>query len=158
VNQTVLDEAEVINGGVYAQISPFITANYWATQSPSFSDCSLKFDKTVVARYAGLPRILHRIDPQPGLKKFHLRTYGVVSNKQVGDAFQVSSLHVNSGEINGQLKLQSTFSLTAAESKAMSGILNSGQNHSEPNFIAEDIFYAIWTASNLIDWLDYDGS
>ncbi|KAJ6556979.1 hypothetical protein DFH09DRAFT_1037608 [Mycena vulgaris] len=94
-NQTTLDEEEVLAGDMYTQISPFVTANYWAS-----------------------------------LRKFHLRTYGVVPNSQVGDAFQ------------------STFSMTSLEGKTALALLNSGQNHSEPNFITEDIFYAIWTAPN----------
>ncbi|KAG6829433.1 hypothetical protein H0H87_011417 [Tephrocybe sp. NHM501043] len=28
-NQTTLDEADVLNGDIYAQISPYVTANYW---------------------------------------------------------------------------------------------------------------------------------
>ncbi|KAF8587550.1 FAD-binding domain-containing protein [Ramaria rubella] len=28
-NQTILDEDEVLNGDIYAQISPYVTANYW---------------------------------------------------------------------------------------------------------------------------------
>ncbi|KAJ7456118.1 hypothetical protein FB451DRAFT_1354004 [Mycena latifolia] len=96
-NQTTLEEEEVLNGDIYAQISPFVTANYWWW---------------------------------PGLKKFHLRTYGVVPNSQPGEAFQ------------------STFSMTALEGHTALALLNSGQNFSEPNFITEDIFYAIWTAPN----------
>ncbi|KAJ6603491.1 hypothetical protein DFH09DRAFT_1242778 [Mycena vulgaris] len=94
-NQTTLDEEEALEGDMYTQISPFVTANYWAS-----------------------------------LRKLHLRMYGVVPNSQVGDAFQ------------------STFSMTSLEGKAALALLNSGQNHSGPNFITEDIFYAIWTAPN----------
>lgn len=28
-NQTTLDEDDVLNGDIYAQISPYVTANYW---------------------------------------------------------------------------------------------------------------------------------
>lgn len=28
-NQTTLDEDEVLNGDIYGQISPYVTANYW---------------------------------------------------------------------------------------------------------------------------------
>lgn len=30
-NQTVLDEEEVLNGDIYEQISPYVTANYWVS-------------------------------------------------------------------------------------------------------------------------------
>ncbi|KAJ7085118.1 hypothetical protein B0H15DRAFT_378094 [Mycena belliarum] len=96
-NQTSLEEDEVLNGDIFAQISPFVTANYWWW---------------------------------PGLKKFHLRTYGVVPNSQPGDAFQ------------------STFSMTPLEGHAVLALLNSGQNLSAPNFIAEDLFHTIWNAPN----------
>lgn len=32
-NQTILDEDEVLNGDIYAQISPYVTANYWVRSS-----------------------------------------------------------------------------------------------------------------------------
>lgn len=28
-NQTTLSEDEVLNGDIYAQVSPYVTANYW---------------------------------------------------------------------------------------------------------------------------------
>lgn len=33
-NQTILDEADVLNGDIFAQISPYVTANYWVCFSP----------------------------------------------------------------------------------------------------------------------------
>lgn len=96
-NQTILDEEDVLDGDIYAQISPYVTANYWWW---------------------------------PGLKKFHLRTYGVVDIDQPGDAFQ------------------STFSLTDTEASLALTLLNAGQNLSLPNFFSESVLYAIWTAPN----------
>ncbi|KAG7444062.1 FAD-binding domain-containing protein [Guyanagaster necrorhizus] len=96
-NQTILDEDDVLNGDIYAQISPYVTANYWWW---------------------------------PGLKKFHLRTYGVVDIDQPEDAFQ------------------STFSVTEIEANLALTLLNAGQNLSLPNFFSESVLYAIWTAPN----------
>jgi hypothetical protein len=28
-NQTIVDEADVLNGDIYAMISPYVTANFW---------------------------------------------------------------------------------------------------------------------------------
>ncbi|KAK0185603.1 hypothetical protein F5146DRAFT_1070711 [Armillaria mellea] len=89
------DEEDVLNGDIYAQISPYVTANYWVW-----------------------------------LKKFHLRTYGVVDIDQPGDAFQ------------------STFSVTDIEANLALTLLNAGQNLSLPNFFSESVLYAIWTAPN----------
>ncbi|KAG5642989.1 hypothetical protein DXG03_001805 [Asterophora parasitica] len=105
-DQTILDEDKVLNGDIYAQISPYVTANYWWW---------------------------------PGLKKFHLRTYGVVPNNKLGNAFQ------------------STFSVTELEGKTALGLLNGGQNLSAPNFITEGIFYGLWGAPNFhgkFSWSD----
>ncbi|KAG5653167.1 hypothetical protein H0H81_002009 [Sphagnurus paluster] len=99
-DQKVLDEAEVLNGDIYAQISPYVTANYWWW---------------------------------PGLKKFHLRTYGVVPMTKAGNAFQ------------------STFSVTDFEGNFARGLLNTGQNLSAPNFVAEGIFFALWSFPNFHD-------
>ncbi|KAF8903988.1 hypothetical protein CPB85DRAFT_1377016 [Mucidula mucida] len=66
----------------------------------------------------------------PGVKKFHLRTYGVVDINHSGDAFQ------------------STFSVTPFEGTTALNLLNAGQNVSFPNFISEGIFYALWAAPN----------
>ncbi|KAE9397584.1 FAD/FMN-containing dehydrogenase [Gymnopus androsaceus JB14] len=66
----------------------------------------------------------------PGLKKFHLRTYNVVDFDHPGDAFQ------------------STFSVTPSEGRAALLLLNSGQSYSTPNFVAERIFYNLWSAPN----------
>ncbi|KIJ26677.1 hypothetical protein M422DRAFT_191925, partial [Sphaerobolus stellatus SS14] len=69
----------------------------------------------------------------PGLKKFHLRTYNVVPVETEGNAFQ------------------STFSLTPLEGKAALRLLNAGQDFSTPNFLAEKIFYDLWSMPNFHD-------
>ncbi|RDB15179.1 D-arabinono-1,4-lactone oxidase [Hypsizygus marmoreus] len=99
-DQKILDESDVLNGDIYAQISPYVTANYWWW---------------------------------PGLKKFHLRTYGVVPISNFGQAFQ------------------STFSVTEVEGNLALGLLNSGQNLSAPNFATEAIFFGLWSAPNFHD-------
>lgn len=99
-NQEILSEDEVLNGDIYVQISPYVTANYWWW---------------------------------PGIKKFHRRTYGVVPITKHGNAFQ------------------STFSLSQLEASAALGLLNGGQNLSAPNFIAEGIFFGLWSVPNFHD-------
>ncbi|KAJ7149432.1 hypothetical protein C8R43DRAFT_1007086 [Mycena crocata] len=96
-NQTTLDEDEVLNGDIYAQISPYVTANYWWW---------------------------------PSVKKFHLRTYGVMPLSASGNAFQ------------------STFSLSDLEGSLALSLLNGGQNSSTANFFSADLFYALWAAPN----------
>ncbi|THU82670.1 FAD-binding domain-containing protein [Dendrothele bispora CBS 962.96] len=71
----------------------------------------------------------------PGLKKFHLRTYGVVDIDSPGNAFQ------------------STFSVTPFEGNTALTLLNSGQNLSAPNFISEGVFFGLWSAPNFHDKL-----
>ncbi|KAF7357118.1 Fad fmn-containing dehydrogenase [Mycena sanguinolenta] len=96
-NQTTLDEEEVLNGDMYAQMSPYVTANYWWW---------------------------------PSVKKFHMRTYGVLPVNASGNAFQ------------------STFSVTPIEGNLALSLLNAGQNSSRANFFSADTFYAIWSAPN----------
>ncbi|KAJ7738986.1 hypothetical protein B0H16DRAFT_1729661 [Mycena metata] len=96
-NQTTLDEDDVLNGDIFAQISPYVTANYWWW---------------------------------PSVKKFHLRTYGVLPVNASGNAFQ------------------STFSVTSLEGNLALSLLNAGQNDSTANFFSADTFYAIWSAPN----------
>lgn len=36
-DQTILDESTVLDGDIYAQISPYVTANYWVCASGPFS-------------------------------------------------------------------------------------------------------------------------
>ncbi|KAF8526103.1 FAD/FMN-containing dehydrogenase, partial [Gautieria morchelliformis] len=64
-NQTILDEDEVLETDIYAQISPYVTANYWARSFPY----------TFIQWW-------------PGLRKFHLRTYNPVPIETRGNAFQ----------------------------------------------------------------------
>ncbi|TFK38933.1 hypothetical protein BDQ12DRAFT_745534 [Crucibulum laeve] len=99
-NQVTLSESEVLNGDIYSQISPYVTANYWWW---------------------------------PGLKKFHLRTYGAVPTITPGNAFQ------------------STFSVTELEGNLALSLLNGGQNLSAPNFVTEATFFALWSAPNFHD-------
>ncbi|KAJ7245929.1 hypothetical protein B0H12DRAFT_1203407 [Mycena haematopus] len=94
-NQTILDEDDVLNGDMYAQMSPYVTANYWVR-----------------------------------VKKFHMRTYGVLPVNASGNAFQ------------------STFSVTPIEGNLAYSLLNAGQNSSTANFFSADTFYAIWSAPN----------
>lgn len=35
-NQTTIDEDDVLNGDMYAEISPYVTANYWVRSSLVF--------------------------------------------------------------------------------------------------------------------------
>jgi FAD/FMN-containing dehydrogenase len=42
-NQTTLDEDEVLNGDIFGQISPYVTANYWVRwASLRFANASLR--------------------------------------------------------------------------------------------------------------------
>ncbi|KAJ7107901.1 hypothetical protein C8R44DRAFT_320719 [Mycena epipterygia] len=99
-NQTTLDEDDVLNGDIFAQISPYVTANYWWW---------------------------------PSVKKFHLRTYGVLPVNTSGNAFQ------------------STFSVTSVEGNLALSLLNGGQNSSTANFFSADVFYGLWSAPNFHD-------
>ncbi|KAJ7836070.1 hypothetical protein B0H14DRAFT_3705634 [Mycena olivaceomarginata] len=96
-NQTTLDEEDVLNGDMFAQMSPYVTANYWWW---------------------------------PSVKKFHMRTYGVLPVNASGNAFQ------------------STFSVTPVEGALALALLNGGQNSSTANFFSADTFYALWSAPN----------
>lgn len=62
-DQTVLDEDHVLNGDIYAQISPYVTANYWVCVSVVHMFFILmKRPCLVVARYTvPLPTIRHSI-------------------------------------------------------------------------------------------------
>ncbi|KAJ7061642.1 hypothetical protein C8F01DRAFT_1137995 [Mycena amicta] len=66
----------------------------------------------------------------PSVKKFHLRTYGVLPVNASGNAFQ------------------STFSVTPLEGALAISLLNAGQNSSTANFFSADTFYALWAAPN----------
>jgi hypothetical protein len=57
-NQTVLDEDEVLNGDIYAQISPYVTANYWVCSFPGSSYVLTSDIASVVARLVAFPSIL----------------------------------------------------------------------------------------------------
>ncbi|KAJ7085138.1 hypothetical protein B0H15DRAFT_988641 [Mycena belliarum] len=107
-NQTTLDEDDVLNGDIFAQISPYVTANYW--------------------KYS---RSANRVSS--GVKKFHLRTYGVLPADAHGNAFQ------------------STFSVTSLEGNLALSLLNGGQNSSIANFFSAGIFYALWSFPNFHD-------
>ncbi|KAJ7907133.1 hypothetical protein B0H13DRAFT_2233495 [Mycena leptocephala] len=64
------------------------------------------------------------------VKKFHMRTYGVLPVNASGNAFQ------------------STFSVTSLEGNLALALLNAGQNSSTANFFSADTFYALWAAPN----------
>ncbi|KAF9034375.1 hypothetical protein BJ165DRAFT_1356392, partial [Panaeolus papilionaceus] len=69
----------------------------------------------------------------PGLKKLHKRTYEIVPNWRLGNAFQ------------------STFSVTETEANIAKFMLESGQNSSTQNFITEGIFFGLWSPPNFHD-------
>lgn len=92
-NQIVVDEDKVLNGDIYAAVSPYVTANYWARWS--FSASVFPSPDAVLISSGGQVSIsLNHIAAQTfnttaGQKKFHLRTYEVVPIKKSGTAFQV---------------------------------------------------------------------
>ncbi|KAJ6540523.1 hypothetical protein B0H19DRAFT_1077929 [Mycena capillaripes] len=105
-NQTTIDEEYILNGDLFEMISPYVTANFW--------------------------RIFLQDSTQwwPSVKKFHMRTYGVLPVNASGNAFQ------------------STFSVTSLEGNLALSLLNAGQNSSTANFFSADTFYALWSAPN----------
>ncbi|KAJ7453026.1 hypothetical protein B0H11DRAFT_2072313, partial [Mycena galericulata] len=114
--------------GIIARIKISVLADYkvWANQTTLDEEDVLNGD------------IFEHISPYvtanywwwPSVKKFHLRTYGVLPVNTSGNAFQ------------------STFSVTSAEGNLARALLDAGQNSSTANFISADIFYEIWSAPN----------
>ncbi|KAK6995797.1 Fad fmn-containing dehydrogenase [Favolaschia claudopus] len=117
--------------GIIARIKIEVLADYkvWANQTT--------IDEATILNFTG-DQMYDQISPYvtanywwwPGVKKFHLRTYGVVPVKTFGNAFQ------------------STFSVTPIEGALAIALLNGGQNSSFANFASAATFYALWAAPN----------
>ncbi|KAJ7651931.1 hypothetical protein B0H17DRAFT_1215095 [Mycena rosella] len=107
--------------GVLARITISVMADYkvWANQTTLDEEAVLNDD--IFAQ---------NLAWWPSVKKFHVRTYGVMPVNASGNAFQ------------------STFSVTALEGNLALSLLNNGQNSSTANFVSADIFYALWSAPN----------
>ncbi|KAF7299994.1 D-arabinono-1,4-lactone oxidase [Mycena kentingensis (nom. inval.)] len=114
--------------GIIARIKISILADYkvWANQTTWDEDDILNADLYEMIS----PYVTANFWWWPSVKKFHMRTYGVVPPSTFGNAFQ------------------STFSVTPIEGALGLSLLNAGQNSSTANFFSADTFYALWSAPN----------
>ncbi|KAF7288941.1 D-arabinono-1,4-lactone oxidase [Mycena indigotica] len=114
--------------GIIARVKISILADYkvWANQTTFDEDQILNGDLHKLVS----PYVTANLWWWPSVKKFHLRTYGVVPVSTFGNAFQ------------------STFSVTSLEGDLALSLLNGGQNSSSANFFSAGIFYGLWSLPN----------
>ncbi|KAJ6626553.1 hypothetical protein B0H10DRAFT_1998774 [Mycena sp. CBHHK59/15] len=117
--------------GIIARVKISVLADYkvWANQTTLDEDDV--FNSDIFATVS--PYVTANYWWWPSVKKFHLRTYGVLPVNASGNAFQ------------------STFSVIPLEGSLALTLLNAGQNSSAANFFSADTFYALWSSPNFHD-------